>query len=246
MLDSKKRFSKTANVYDKYRPSYPPELIDWIIKTSKLKNGTLVDIGCGTGISTRLFLHKGFEVIGIDPNEEMLAVAREKDGEFYRRGEAAKTGLPSRSVDILIAAQALHWFNLKPTFQEFQRILKPSGWCFAFWHIRKEDTGLLKSYDLLIRKYSKDYSKIPKPAEVIGKLKKSPNVESINEGVFSYSQEFNLQGLKGRASSTSYIAHGVKDKKKFMMELKELFNKYEKKGYVTFVYQTVAIGWQFH
>lgn len=245
MLDSKKRFSKTANVYDKYRPSYPPELIDWIIKTAQCNSGTLADIGCGTGISTRLFLHRGFEVIGIDPNEEMLAVAREKDGEIYRRGEATKTGLPPKSVDIITVAQALHWFDLKPTFQEFIHILKPGGWCFAFWHIRKKDSGLLKDYDLLIRKYSKDYSKIPQPAEIIKKVKKSPNIKSIDERVFSYSQEFNLQGLEGRASSTSYIAHGVKDKKKFMVKLKQVFNKHEKKGYVTFVYRTVAIGWQF-
>lgn len=244
MLNSKKRFSKTAKVYDDYRPSYPLGLIDWIIKTSKFKNGTLIDIGCGTGISTRLFLNKGFDVIGIDPNEEMLAVAREKDGDFYKQGEAVKTGLLPKSADILIAAQAMHWFDLKPTFKEFKRILKPNGCCFAFWNVRK-DTALLKDYDSLLSKYSKDYSKTPKPFEVIKKVKESSKVNRISENHFSYSQKFNLTGLEGRAFSSSYVVHGVKDKDDFKMKLADLFNNYQKDGWITFNYKTIVIGWQF-
>lgn len=170
MIDSRKRFSETAKVYDKSRPSYPKKLISWIIKSAGLKKGaTIADIGCGTGISTRLFLNKGFNVVGIDPNEEMLKVAKKIDGDFYKRGEAVKTGLDSDSIDLIVTAQAMHWFDLKPTIKEFKRILKLKGWCFAFWNVRKK-TPVLKDYDLLIRKYSKDYSKITKPFKVIEKI----------------------------------------------------------------------------
>lgn len=245
MIDSKKRFSKTAKSYDDYRPSYPHELIRWILDTSKIKAGsTIIDIGCGTGISTRLFSNRGFNLIGIDPNNEMLAVARKKGGATFHKGEAAKTGLTANFADMIVAGQAFHWFDLKPTFIEFERILKPEKWCFAFWNIR-QDTKLLKDYDNLIQQYSKDYSKTPKPKQNIEKIKKSKQVKLIKESKFSNQQKFNLDGLIGRAYSSSYIAHGVKESDIFKEKLEKLFNKYEENGQVTFDYVTYTIGWKF-
>lgn len=245
MIDSKKRFSKTAKSYNDYRPSYPDELIQWILDTSKIKAGsTIVDIGCGTGISTRLFSNRGFNLIGIDPNQEMLAVAQKKGGATFHKGEAAKTGLPANSADLVIAGQAFHWFDLKPTFTEFKRILKPEKWCFAFWNIRK-NTKLLKDYDNLIQQYSEDYSKTPKPNQNIEKIKKSKEVKLIKEAKFANQQKFNLDGLIGRAYSSSYIAHGVKDGISFKKKLEKLFNNHEKNGQVIFDYVTYTIGWKF-
>lgn len=245
MIDSKKRFSETAKVYDKYRPSYPKELVTWIINASKLKRGSsIADIGCGTGISTRLFLNRGFDVVGIDPNDDMLSVARKTDGDFYIKGEATKTGLQTHSIDLLVTAQAMHWFDLIPTLKEFKRVLKPGCWCFAFWNIRKE-TPILRDYNLLISRSSKEYSKTPKPDVVIKKLKTFKELKNIKEQEFSYSQKFNHKSLEGRAFSSSYIAHGVKDKELFKSELKRLFGKYQKNREVTFDYRTVAIAWLF-
>lgn len=245
MIDSRKRFSITANVYNSSRPSYPNELISWIIATSGLKKeSTIADIGCGTGISTRLFLHKGFKVIGIEPNEEMLNVAREIDGDFYKKGEAIKTGLNSKSIDVLLTAQAMHWFDFNPALKEFKRILKPEGWCFAFWNIRKK-TDLLKKYDLLIGDYSTDYAKTPKSFQVIENIKSSNKAKNIIEQEFFYLQKFDQQGLIERAFSTSYVAHGIEDKNNFENQLKVLFQKYQKNNNITFDYRTIAIGWQF-
>lgn len=95
MLDSKVRFSKTVKYYNRYRPSYPQTLVNWILRTTKLApNSTVVDIGCGTGISTRLFANQGFQVIGIDPNQDMLKVARQKGDAVYQQGEATKPAYP--------------------------------------------------------------------------------------------------------------------------------------------------------
>src|SRR5207249_1610425 len=81
MFDSRKRFDKTAGDCQRYRPSYPDELIVWVVKQSALTpQSIVVDLGCGTGISTRLFAAKGFEAVGIDPSEEMLAGARAAGG----------------------------------------------------------------------------------------------------------------------------------------------------------------------
>src|SRR5688572_16290540 len=137
MKDSRERFTATVDNYEKYRPTYPSELIDWVVATSGIGPGARVaDLGCGTGISTRLFAARGFNVIGIDPNEEMLKRAIRAGGAEYRKGEASATGLGDRSVDLIVGGQAFHWFDLAPTFREFRRILKPHGRCAAFWNVR--------------------------------------------------------------------------------------------------------------
>lgn len=245
MLDSKKRFSKTAKLYDKYRPSYPEELVKWIIKTTKIKpQSKLADIGCGTGISTRLFSNKAFCLIGIDPNTEMLDIAIKKGGALYQKGEATNTGLQAKSVNLITVAQAFHWFDLQPTFKEFRRILKPNGWCCAFWNIR-QNSEFLEKYDLLIKQLSKDYSKTPKASETVQKIRNSKTIGSLKEKKFQYVQKFNFEGLIGRAYSASYIAHGVKNKNLFKKNLKHLFNTFQKKNQVKFRYKTIAICWQF-
>ena len=76
-LDARERFSGLAGLYDRHRPSYPAALLDWIVTSAGLAPGDPVaDIGCGTGIATRLLAERGFDVVGVDPNQAMLAEAR--------------------------------------------------------------------------------------------------------------------------------------------------------------------------
>lgn len=244
--DARQRFSATAKNYHFYRPSYPPELIDWIIKTTKLSASSVIaDIGCGTGISARLFSERGFTTIGIDPNEDMLALARAHDSTIhYQKGEAINTGLTNNSIDLIIVAQAFHWFDIEPTFVEFKKILKPDGWACAFWNIR-EKTELLREYETLLQKFSEAFEKTPRAKDTIEKIKNSSEITSVKEKEFSNFQKFNLDGLIGRAYSTSYVTHGVKDHEGFKKALKQLFDRHQKKGTITFVYKTVALAWNF-
>lgn len=245
MLDSKKRFTKTVKYYDRYRPSYPQSLVNWILKTTNLKPGsTIVDIGCGTGISTRLFSNSSFKVIGIDPNPDMLRVARKQGGATYQVGEAANTGLPAHTADLITMAQALHWFDVKSTLKEFRKILKPNSWCCAFWNKRHPKTKFIQAYDSLINSFSQDYAKIAKPDVNAALIKTSPQVKTFKPAIFTNSQTFDLDSLIGRAYSTSYIAHGVKDHLAFKRQLTQLFNHFKRHGKVTFYYHTPAICWQ--
>ncbi len=71
-VDGTARFTGLAEIYARSRPSYPSEAIDFIIAHCSLKAGDLIaDIGCGTGISSRLFAERSLSVVGIEPNEEM-------------------------------------------------------------------------------------------------------------------------------------------------------------------------------
>lgn len=74
-MRSTERFTGLANVYGQARPTYPLELVRWCLEQVPAPS-LIVDLGCGTGISTRLFATTGHPVIGIDPNADMLAAAR--------------------------------------------------------------------------------------------------------------------------------------------------------------------------
>src|SRR5438445_10832371 len=94
------RFTGLADSYAKYRPGYPIEAIDFIVSRCRLgPDSILVDVGCGTGISSRLFAERSMHVIGIEPNAEMRAaaaaapMAANSPRPIYRDGRAEATGL---------------------------------------------------------------------------------------------------------------------------------------------------------
>lgn len=244
--NSKTRFSDTVAYYDLYRPNYPKALVDWIINITKITpSSNITDIGCGTGISTRLFAQKGFRIIGIDPNEDMLASAVERYPRGrYQKGDSEHTTLPDNSIDLVISAQAFHWFHIPKTLKEFKRILIPGGFCCAFWNVR-EDVPIANEYKKILKKYSTDYEKTPKALDTINAMKQDQNITNVKEAAFLTSQKLDLDGLIGRAYSTSYVAKGVKDRKGFKQALAELFKKYQIGERVKFPYKTVAICWQF-
>ena len=135
--DAHTRFSATAERYHAYRPSYPPALVDWVLGLPGLpERPAVADLACGTGITTRLFAARDCDVVGIDPNEEMLTFARAEGGARVVKGVAEATGLPPSSVDLVTVGQGFHWFDVAAALAEAARILRPQGWCAAFWNTR--------------------------------------------------------------------------------------------------------------
>jgi SAM-dependent methyltransferase len=244
MLDFRSRFAASAEHYDRHRPSYPAALVDWIIaSTGRQPPARVADVGCGTGIATRLFADRGFEAIGIDPSEEMLAVARGAGGARYVRAEAAATSLASGTVDLVIAAQCFHWFAIVPTLLELRRILRPDGWCAAFWNLRGA-TPFMQGYYDLIRTHSSEFEVLERQEAAPAALRVAKGVESCLEAEFANRQSLDHAGLLGRAYSSSCVKHGVQDKAAFEDGLSELFFRHQTGGRVELRYRTVALCWK--
>ncbi|HKB90297.1 MAG TPA: class I SAM-dependent methyltransferase, partial [Opitutaceae bacterium] len=125
------RFTGFADVYDKYRPTPPAVLADIINHFAGLtRTHLVVDLGAGTGLSTRYWADKADEIIGIEPTADMRnqAVAHTAAKNVsYSEGFSHRTGLPDRCAEIVSCSQALHWMEPHATFQETARILKPGG-----------------------------------------------------------------------------------------------------------------------
>jgi ubiquinone/menaquinone biosynthesis C-methylase UbiE len=240
------RFTGLADKYAKYRPSYPAEAIDYISTRCGLRSDSLlVDVGCGTGISARLFSTRGVDVIGIEPNAEMRATASATSPGpaerpvTYRDGRAESTGLPEAVADVVLAAQAFHWFEPDAALREFQRILKPDGWAALMWNERDEQDSFTAAYGAVIRT-GRDTAAIEKPRqEKAGKVLLSSQLFRDAEQVtFRNNQVLDEDGLLGRSFSASYAPREASEVAAWTDQLRTLFSQHQRGGTVVLQYQT--------
>jgi ubiquinone/menaquinone biosynthesis C-methylase UbiE len=240
--DPRGRFTGAAEGYARYRPGYPGPLVDWVLEEAGVGAGDpAADVGCGTGILTRMLAERGLPVVGVDPNEDMLARARAAGGTAeYRRGDAEATGLPDRSTALVTAAQAFHWFDLDAALGELGRILRPEGHGAALWNIRGRGP-FMTAYDAVLRRFSSEYEVLESWETTLETLKRHPRVHTPRERWKLHAQQFDLEGLRGRAWSSSYVYRGVQDREGFDVALRTLFEKHARGGTVEFPYRTVAL-----
>jgi len=114
--------------YDRFRPRTPQALVEVLCHYARVERPALVvDLGCGTGLSTRIWSGVAEHVVGIEPNAAMLVAAERAPGVEYREAFAHDTGLVGSAADIVTCSQSLHWMEPEPTFAEVERILRPGG-----------------------------------------------------------------------------------------------------------------------
>ena len=124
-------FGADAGRYDRARPSYPTAMVDRIVAESPGRD--VVDVGCGTGISARLFQAAGCRVLGVDPDPRMADLARgsglEVEVAKFEEWDAA-----GRTFDAVIAGQAWHWVNMAAGAAKAAAVLRPGGRLAVFWN----------------------------------------------------------------------------------------------------------------
>jgi SAM-dependent methyltransferase len=242
-MRSTERFTGLATLYGQARPTYPAELVHWCLEQAPSPQ-LIVDLGCGTGISTRLFATTSQLVIGIDPNPDMLATARAEGAQDYRVGTSEDTGLPDACADLIIAAQAFHWFDLDRTFAEVERIGTPRSACVAFWNVRLEDTPFMHGYETLLRTWSTQYEVNERAGRTIIAIReRAPHAELR---AFMHAVPMDRERVRNLALSSSYVKHGVADIPAFLHALDELLDATSPQGPVDMRCATRAIAWRVH
>lgn len=123
------RFIGFADIYENSRPTVPVHSVDIVTEYLGRIPETVVDLGCGTGLSTLVWENKCKKIIGIDPSDDMLSVAKTKSNitTSFIKAYSDNTGLPDSSADVVFCSQAFHWMNPGDTLAEVNRILKKDG-----------------------------------------------------------------------------------------------------------------------
>lgn len=236
-MKSTDKFTDKAEVYAKYRPSYPLDYIEYLISEASLNEDSIIgDIGSGTGILSVQLLERGFTVIGVEPNDDMRLVAEKTLKSNTRfisvKATAENTNLDDHSLDLVTVAQAFHWFDMKQFRLECQRILKKDARVALVWNSRDGSSALNKESAEVCRKYCPNFKGFS------GGMEETPIdfQEFFKEGKYDYKYflndlQFDLSGFLGRYLSASYSPKKTnKDYNPFITALTNLFEKYSNNG----------------
>lgn len=237
------RFTDRVDNYARYRPTYPAAVIKTLRESCGLSASTAVaDVGSGTGILTALLLAEAGLVYAVEPNDAMREAAeqqlRGREGFVSINGRAEATTLPDRSVDLVTAAQAFHWFDPVPTRAEFRRILRPGGWVALVWNRRLSLPGSFgEGYEKLLEDYGREYQRV-RHANRMG------NIDVLFTGgyellTFGHEKRLTYEGIHGGLLSASYAPlPGDPRYEPMIARLRALFEQHEQDGVITLSYET--------
>ncbi|MDP9795606.1 SAM-dependent methyltransferase [Catenuloplanes nepalensis] len=137
-------FGTDAERYDRARPGYPGEMVRAILAATPAATDVL-DVGCGTGISSRPFVRAGCRVRGVEPDPRMAAVARrhgiEVDESTFEAWEPH-----GRTVDLVVSGQTWHWVDPVAGARRAAGVLRPGGRLAVFWNGMQPEPSVAETF----------------------------------------------------------------------------------------------------
>jgi len=128
--DRAESFGPVAEQYDRFRPSYPAEMVDELLAGGARR---VLDLGCGTGKAGRLFAARGVDVLGVEIDPAMAAVAR-SHGLAVEVSGFEDWDDAGRTFDLVISGQAWHWIDPAIGARKVVRLLSGGGELAVFWN----------------------------------------------------------------------------------------------------------------
>lgn len=119
-------FQQGGDSYAAYRPSYPESLAASLAALAP-ETSCALDVGCGNGQLTTLLAPYFESVIGVDPSVSQLGAAANAPNVTYLQQSADALDFPEASFDLIVAAQAAHWFDLNAFYANAKRVAKPDA-----------------------------------------------------------------------------------------------------------------------
>jgi SAM-dependent methyltransferase len=142
-------FGSVATDYDRYRPSPPPQALDWLIPPGAR---AVLDLAAGTGAVTRELIGRAPRIIAVEPDERMRAVltARCPEAEVLA-GRGEDIPLPDASVDAVVISSAWHWLDPEVAVPEITRVLRVDGILGVMWIARDMGVPWVMEFNQLAR-----------------------------------------------------------------------------------------------
>jgi len=230
---NEEKFTGKADLYTKNRTGYPTELVDYLYSEAGFTpTSKIADIGAGTGKLSELLLLRGSSVVCVEPNPDMIDVAKQELSRFEKcsfiEAPAENTCIEENSVDFITVAQAIHWFDHEKFKNECKRILRKNGKIVIIWYERDLSAEQIIANENVRERFFLNYKPVSEKME-----------DSINffKDDFCDIKEFNEvqivdeDGFIGSNLSSSYAPKASDEKyEEFKTELKKVFDKYSKDG----------------
>ena len=188
------RFLGFADIYESARPRVPKYPVDVICRYLGKRPSLVVDMGCGTGLSSEIWTDISDEVIGVEPSDDMRRIAESKTTPkiHFIKAFADNTGLPDSCADVVVCSQSFHWMEPESTLKEVNRILKRGG-IFATIDCDWPPVTKWKAEQAYMQLYGKVKqleADIPEIRESFVRYPKDLHLKNIkSSGYFTYSRE---------------------------------------------------------
>lgn len=135
-------FSGVAGAYRAFRPVYPAALFDWLAALGPARR-LAIDCGCGTGQASVGLAERFEAVLAVDPSADLVAKAVKHPRVAYRVARAEDTGAADGSADLVVAAQAYHWFDATRFHREVARVAREgAGIALVTYGLCRVDAGV--------------------------------------------------------------------------------------------------------
>jgi SAM-dependent methyltransferase len=227
--------------YDANRPSPPQALLVLLCLEAQVERPRLVvDLGSGTGLSTRAWADRADEVIGVEPSEQMRLRAEdatEATHVRYVQAFADQTGLPDGSADIVTCSQSFHWMEPGPTLAEVARILRPGGVFAAYdydWPPVVQWEVEAAFVELLVRVFSSrkerlEYVNLPDKEGHLERMRASGHFRFAREALVHSREKGNAERIVGMAFSLGplnvLLEGGMTEDELGLAQLREVASK---------------------
>jgi SAM-dependent methyltransferase len=191
-------FAQVAGAYERGRPGYPEEAVRWLVGDEPCD---VVDVGAGTGKLTRSLAALGHRVTAVEPLDEMRAeLEAVLPGVRAVKGSAEAIPLSDASADVVVSAQAFHWFDHDNALPDIARVLRPGGRIALVWNSRNDDDPWMARLSAIIGNETIEES------DVVPVLDASGLFGPVETAVFAFEQVLERDGLLDLVLSRSYLA----------------------------------------
>ena len=190
-------FGAVADAYDRGRPGYPAVAVTWLMGgDAKI----VLELGAGTGKLTRELVDQGHAVFATEPDEAMLEVLRHRVPEVSAKVAGAEE-IPANdhSVDVVVAAQAFHWFDHDRALPEIARVLRAGGHLALAWNFFDQRIPWVRR---LVAAMGGVYERVDS-SEILGASNLFMAVEHTS---YTHWHDVNRETLVDIVASRSYIA----------------------------------------
>lgn len=245
-MNTANKFNGRAKDYAAGRPSYSPELVEFLYENYKNLAGSVVaDIGSGTGMFAKLLLDRGSEVYGVEPNSDMRNMAVKRLGGYEKfhavAGSAEHTALADGSVDYVTVAQAFHWFDVDKFRQECRRILKCGGRVFLVWNVRSASDSVNQELGRIFSEYCPSFKGFSNGIERDDERIKAFFGGAYDYVSFDYRLDFDREKFIARCLSSSYsLRENDINFEPYYEALNGLFDRYADDGIVSVANSSTA------